>query len=193
MQDRHAHWEERWRRVSGGAVPDPARVLAENLHLLPARGRALDLACGLAGNAFALAAHGLETHAWDWSEAAIARVRGAVQGGAPAVRAAVRDVVAQPPEPDAFDVIVVAHFLDRTLMPRLEAALRPGGLLFYQTFVREAVGERGPSRPEYRLGPNELLALLPALRLVVYREEGRIGDLSRGFRDEVLYVGRRPD
>lgn len=190
MRDGRAHWEARW-RGAGGADPEPARVLAENLHLLPQRGRALDLACGLGANALLLAAQGLETHAWDWSEAAVTRVRERARAAGFTVHARVRDVVAAPPGPAAFDVIVVARFLERALMPALQAALRPGGLLFYQTFTREAVSDRGPRRGEYRLAPNELLRLLPGLRLVVYREEGRIGDLNRGLRDEVLYVGRR--
>ncbi len=38
--------------------------------------------------------------------------------------------------PESFDVIVVSHLLDRTLAPALVAALRPGGLLYYQTSVR---------------------------------------------------------
>ncbi len=187
--DWRVHWEACWARADGDAAP--SRVLAENRHLLPAQGQALDLACGLGGNALLLAAHGLETHAWDWSEHAVARVQERARAGRLCVQGRVRDVVAAPPEAASFDVIVVAHFLERALMPRLQQALRPGGLLFVQTFVREAVSDRGPRRAEYRLEPNELLGLLPGLRLVVYREEGRIGDLSQGFRDEVLYVGQR--
>jgi len=57
-------WNARY-RMADTTVADPAVVLSENLHLLPARGCALDLACGAGANALLLARHGLETHAWD--------------------------------------------------------------------------------------------------------------------------------
>jgi len=100
-------------------------------------------------------------------------------------------VVAQPPEAGSFDVIVVAHFLERALAPALMAALRPGGLLFYQTFIKEKVTDRGPGNPSYRLGRNELLKLFPSLEVVVYREEARIGDTTRGFRDQAMLVASK--
>ena len=43
----------------------PAAVLTEFDHLLPAGGDALDVACGLGGNALHLARCGLSTRAWD--------------------------------------------------------------------------------------------------------------------------------
>ena len=108
------------------------------------------------------------------------------------VEAQVRDVCARPPAPESFDCILVAHFLDRGLAPAIAEALRPGGLLFYQTFGLEGVGGRGPSNPVYRLGTNELLRLFPGLTLRFYREEGRLGDLTRGTRDLVQLVAQRP-
>ena len=30
------------------------------------------------------------------------------------------------------------------------------------------------------------------LQVLVYREEGRLGDLTRGFRNEALLVARKP-
>lgn len=45
----------------------PSQVLLDNSHLLPASGRALDLACGLGANALYLAKRGMTTSAWDLS------------------------------------------------------------------------------------------------------------------------------
>ena len=103
-----------------------------------------------------------------------------------------RDLCASPPSPESFDCIVVAHFLERTLAPALAAALRPGGLLFYQTFSQDGVSGRGPNNPKYRLATNELLRLFPGLTLRFYREEGPVGDLGRGTRDLVQFIGQRP-
>lgn len=189
---------EKWDRIyraaaaAAGNPPEAARVLAENVHLLPVRGAALDVACGLGGNALCLARRRLDTLALDISPVAVAQVVDcAARLGLP-LRAEVRDVVAEPPAPAGFDVIVVGRFLERALAPALIAALRPGGLLFYQTFTLDRLSPGGPSNPAYLLRPRELLELFGALDLVVYREEGRLGDLGRGFRDEALLVGRKP-
>ena len=100
-------------------------------------------------------------------------------------------MLARPPQPDAFDVIVVSRFLERDLAPAIHAALRPQGILYYQTFTRSHVDDSGPSSPEYRLADNELLHLFASMRVLCYREEGRVGDLSRGFRNEAMLVAQR--
>lgn len=173
------------------AAARASRVLEENAHLLPAQGRALDLACGLGGNARFLAEQGLETRAWDVSTVAVEKLNAYARDLELPLVAETRDVERKPPRPDAFDVIVVSHFLERTLAGPLSRSLCRGGLLYYQTFTDERVDDVGPKRSGYRLQPNELLRMFSSLRILVYREEGRIGDLSRGFRNEALLVGMR--
>ncbi len=179
-------WDDRWREHQGPG--QPARVLAENAHLLPASGEALDLACGLGGNALLLARRGLRVRAWDLSGVAVERLRAQARAEGLPLEAEERDVCARPPPPGAFDVIVVAHFLERHLAPALVAALRPGGLLYFETYTQEALSPSGPGRPEWRLAPGELLELFRPLRPVVYREEGLMGDLREGWRDKALLV-----
>ena len=157
----------------------------------PPRAASLDLACGLGGNALWLAERGLEVSAWDLSPVAIERLRSSALSLGLTLDAVVRDVVADPPPAARFDLIVVTHFLERLLAPAIASALKPGGLLCYQTFVRESVSTRGPANPAYRLAPNELLHLFPGLRVCVYRDEGRVGDLSLGLRDLALLIARR--
>lgn len=181
-------WDSRYRDATQAP---PARVLTENAHLLPAGGAALDLACGLGANALWLAQRGLETDAWDSSSVAIERVRARAEALGVCVHAEVRDVVKCPPPPHCFDVIVVVRFLDRSLTPHLIEALRPGGVLYYQTFTRTHVSDIGPSNPEYRLRDNELVSMFSALHLLVYREEGRFGQLDCGFRDQAMLVAAR--
>lgn len=185
----------KWNARYQGADPAAARpceVLKTFAHLLPPAGRALDLASGLGGNAGLLAAHGLETSAWDISPVGIDTLRAHAKSERLPIETQVRDVLAEPPEPDAFDVIVVAYFLERDLAPRIERALRRNGLLFYQTWTREAVDDCGPGNPAFRLAPNELLRLFPGLRVVSYREEGLFGDPARGLRNEAWLVATRP-
>lgn len=184
-------WEQRY-AVADLAAVQPAALLEQFDYLLPPQGRALDLACGLGANARLLAHHGLDTLAWDNSTVAIDRLAAyARQQGLPLL-AERRDVVATPPAADSFDVIVVSRFLERSLCPAIAAALHPGGLLFYQTFIRDAVNAGGPSNPTYRLERNELLRLFRQLTVLLYREEGRVGDIGQGVRDEAWLIALRP-
>lgn len=184
-------WDARYRDRSP-AEAEPAAVLADNPHLLPAGGMALDVACGLGGNAIFLARSGIETAAWDSSETAIAKLAAFAREQGLPLTTQVRDVVAAPPEAAGYDVIAVSRFLERALVPALIAALRPGGVLFYQTFNRSRVSDRGPGSDRFRLADNELLELFAPLRVRVYREEDRVGDLARGRRDEAQLVAHKP-
>lgn len=183
-------WDTRYRDADPLAAR-PARVLTENAHLLPTSGHALELACGLGANALWLAKHGLEVSAWDASSVAVAKLVATAREQRLPITAEVRDILANPPPPASCDVIVISHFLERQLAPSITAALRPQGLLFYQTFIREHISAFGPSNPAYRLQQNELLRLFADLIVLVYREEGRVGDITRGFRDEALLVGMK--
>jgi 2-polyprenyl-3-methyl-5-hydroxy-6-metoxy-1,4-benzoquinol methylase len=171
--------------------PKAARVLLENRHLLPTVGCALDLACGLGGNALLLAEHGLDTWAWDISEVAVARLQETATQQGLFLHAEVRDVSADPPGPSRFDVIVVSRFLDRHITSALVEALNPEGLLFYQTFTHHAADVIGPKNPAYLLDSQELLSLFEQLHVLVYRDEGRVGDLTQGLRHEALLVGKK--
>src|SRR3990170_7335876 len=73
--DTAAFWDERYRARE--AVPErgPAAFLVENLHLLPGRGRALDVAMGSGRNALFLAAQGYDVTGIDISPAAVERCR----------------------------------------------------------------------------------------------------------------------
>lgn len=171
--------------------PEAAAVLREQAFLLPPSGRALDLACGLGGNALLLARAGLYTEAWDISAVALDKLR--QHAAAEGLMLATRCVDIQPNcfEAESFDVIAVSRFLDRTLCPAIVAALKPGGLLFYQTYTREKTAAQGPTNSAYLLAENELLQLFSTLRIVFYREHGMIGGLAQGLRNEAQLIGQK--
>ena len=161
-----AKWDKRYQ--DRDAEPRAASVLKENLHLLPKAGKALDLACGLGGNALLLAEQGLDVEAWDISPVAIDKLNQKAAGLT--IHGKVIDITAESLAADSFDVIVISYFLDRDIVPAIIHALKPGGLLFYQTFNQNLLG-RGPGNPGYRLQENELLRLFAPLVVRFYREE----------------------
>jgi len=54
------------------------------------------------------------------------------------------------------------------------------------------VHETGPGNPEFRLTENEFLRLFAGMRVLVFREEGLVGDTRAGLRDEALLVAMQP-
>lgn len=156
-------WNSRY-AYSGTPLPPPAQVLSRAERWLP-RGEslsALDLACGRAANAHYLASRGFNVTAWDISETVISEVSSRQPRVLDVI--AVRDVIEQPPVPSSFDVIVVTRFLSRQTCPAIKAALKPGGVLFYQTFTH------GLSNARFLLADNELLSLFKGLHLLEYHE-----------------------
>jgi 2-polyprenyl-3-methyl-5-hydroxy-6-metoxy-1,4-benzoquinol methylase len=188
--------KNKWDRIYSdrkSAQPQPAEVLLQNRHLLPKQGVALDLACGLGANSLLLAEQGLEVHAWDISSVAITQLDKLAQQSGLEIHVLERDVSSQPPEPDSVDVLVVTHFLVRAMAADLVAALKPGGLMFYQTFCRDKVYAQGPSNPEYLLKDNELLQLFSGLKVRVYREESLLGKHDQGWRNQAMLVAEKPN
>ncbi|MCK4744056.1 MAG: class I SAM-dependent methyltransferase [Sulfuriflexus sp.] len=180
-------WDARYAKNSD--IPQACQALREFSHLLPAQGHALDLASGMGGNALLLAKYGLTTSAWDLSPVGIEKLNNLATQQSLIVDGQVRDIINNPPAANSFDVIVVSYFLERQLFPALLAALKPSGLLFYETFVRDKPQGVGPSNPDYLLEQNELLALCDGLVIRAYREEGLIGDVSSGVRNVAMLVG----
>jgi tellurite methyltransferase len=148
----------------------PTNALVRFSERLPARGRALDIACGAGRDVAWLAAHGLDTIGLDILPDALARaallVRGAreLDANAPlhprARTAFVCADAAHAPFPDeSFDLLTGFRFLDRQLFVRGLRWLRPGGLILWQTFSTRAEAACHPRRPAFRLAPGELAKL----------------------------------
>jgi 2-polyprenyl-3-methyl-5-hydroxy-6-metoxy-1,4-benzoquinol methylase len=182
-------WDKRYRNNTDPG--HPCWVLNNNLHLLPATGKSLDLACGLGANALCLAEQGLDSHGWDISNIALEQLELFAENRELTVTTLARDVEQRPPQRSSFDVIVVSQFLYRPIFTALIAALKPSGLLFYQTFHQEKIDQAGPSRPEFLLTPNELLAVFSPLDILFYREDGRTGDIAKGLRNCSYFIGKK--
>ena len=183
-------WDARYQQHDGN-WPAAADVLTQNQHLLPDSGKALDLACGLGANALLLAEAGLTVTAQDVSSVVIGKLQLTARKLALQINAEVRDVLITPPAAAQYDVIVVSYYLERALAPAIMHALKPGGVLFYQTWCRQKVADKGPTNPDYLLADNELLTLFAGLKLRVYREEALLGDKSQGFRNVAMLVAER--
>lgn len=151
----------------------PAAWLAMHRALLPSGGNALDVACGRGRHALWLARQGFATTAIDRDAAAIAALDERARREHLPITAIARDLESGGPAglgDAAFDAIVVVHYLHRPLFPALIAALRPGGVLVYETFTVAQAARGRPTNPAYLLEPGELTHLTAPLRILAARE-----------------------
>lgn len=169
-------------------MSDPCNWLVDNSRLLPRAGTALDVACGRGRNALWLAGRGLKTIAVDRDESAVAFVNQEATRHVLPLWAQAVDLENGPPflRPSSFDVIVVVHYLHRPLFPALVAALRPGGVLVYETFTRAQAARGKPTNPAFLLEPGELEKRVQPLEIVASRE----GDFDGRMVASV--IARRP-
>ncbi len=163
------HWDQRYRRE--GVSWEPSPLLVENAHLLPPKGRALDVAMGPGRHALFLAARGLQVIGIDISRVALKLGLREARARSLPLDVVWADATALPFSREAFDVILNFYFLERAICPHLEEVLRPGGLLFFETFTMAQLPLGwGPRNPRHLLHPGELPRLFPRLEPLLYRE-----------------------
>ena len=187
MPSGQSDWDAKYRLAVDAPPPEPASIACELLPLLP-KGAALDIACGTGRHSLLLASQGQHVTAVDWSAAGldlletrakttnvpVQRIPGFNERGRAGHRGirlmqADLESIALPRE--AFDVILCIQYLQRSLFPQMTRALRPGGVLLFETFTREQLEfAGGPRNPVYLLEGGELREAFPELRVYFYRE-----------------------
>ena len=165
----------------------PARWLTDHAHLIPSSGSALDVACGRGRHALWLAERGLTVRAIDRDGDAVEALRAEAQRRGLHVTVEPHDLENGDAGlgVEAADVIVVVHYLHRPLFPALISALRPRGLLIYETFTHAQALRGKPTNPAFLLAPGELMQLVQPLE-VIARREGVFED-----RDVASIVARK--
>lgn len=129
-----------------------------------APGRALDLACGTGTNAIWLAERGWHVTAVDWSAEYLAELRQA----APDVETRLANLEAGEFEIGGrqWDLIVVSHYLQRDLFPKILRGLKPDG----RAIVIVHMFEPGHEASQFSVQPGELRHLFAGQRILVYEE-----------------------
>ncbi|HSS62940.1 MAG TPA: class I SAM-dependent methyltransferase [Gammaproteobacteria bacterium] len=190
-EDRN-RWDQRYRNGSYRPRPHPTELLQQWQPELP-RGRALDIACGAGRNALYLAACGYEVDAVDISPTALEGARAEARERGLEVHWIQADLDSFLPTQGHYDLVVVARYANRKLLPRLARALKPGGALLYEHHILTELEVDGPKDPDFRLAPDELRKQFAQLDIRFYREglvkdpDGRTMALAQmvAFRDSV--------
>ena len=184
-----AEWDARHREAAQKPTAEPASIVTEWLPLLPT-GPALDMACGTGRHTLLLAARGQFVNAVDWSSAALDILEARAQdaklavsragvasapesrnGGIRLIQADLANLGGIPLPASFFSLILCLQYLQRSLFQQMAAALRPGGVLVFETFTRAQLNySGGPRNPEHLLESGELRTAFPSLHTLFYRE-----------------------
>ncbi len=160
MQEDSARWNERYTQAGlyHGTAPSP--YLAERIEFIAALSpgrKALDLACGEGRNSVFLARHGYTVTGLDISDEGLAKAAG--RAAAEGLTIIFRRIDLEGYEfEERWDLIINFNFLLRNLIPKMVAALNPGGVIVFDTILATPalVGNHNPA---FLLQPGELRAI----------------------------------
>ena len=174
------------------AETNPAPFLMQQLGRLP-KGRALDVAAGRGRHTLYLLSHGMQVDAIDRNAEALAAVEAAAATQhLSGLTTRTLDLEEHPERPpslgcERYDAVLVFFYLHRPLFSALMEALKPGGVLLYETFtIDNYFRHQHPRRWEFCLAQNELLRLTAPLRVLHYDE----GEHDGGHGNGPCYTAR---
>ncbi len=150
-------------------LTQPSDWVVKQASRIQINGRVLDLACGAGRHAFYLAARGLHVVALDRD---VEVLRGQKLPADITLLEMDVENSAWPFGDSEFDAIVVTHYLHRPLFTKIIAALKPQGVLIYETFAlgNEKFGK--PSNPDFLLQPGELLDVVRgSMHVLAYEDD----------------------
>lgn len=163
MEHDRVKWNSRYSSDDFFIGPDPSAYLEESIGLIeslvPGK-KALDIACGEGRNSIFLARRGFAVTGLDISEAGLAKAsrRAAEAGLTIDFRQADLEGYGFS---ETYDLVLDFNFLLRSLLPRLVAALNPGGVLVLDTIL-DAPALAGVHTKDFLLQPGEIESLFAA-------------------------------
>jgi SAM-dependent methyltransferase len=189
MSDAAKEWDERYRQ--GRAMPEePAALLVENQALLPAGGRALDIAMGSGRNALYLASLGFRVTGVDVSRVAVEYCRERAARLGLAVETVLADLEEYRLPVRRYDLIVNFYYLQRSLADPIVRALKRGGVLVFESYTIDQLQcGYGPKDSGFLLRPGELGEMFAGLETLLYHEGVIEGD--RGPKAVAQLIARK--
>jgi tellurite methyltransferase len=165
------YWNQRYQGESGSYRPTARPLLVDHIHLLPKQGLALDVAMGVGLNSGELIEHGLNVIGFDIASAAVKEAKKQF----PQVQAAIIDLTTVVLPPQCFDVILNFNYLQRDLWPQYRKAIKPGGLLIFETLTKQLLTIHPETRPEFLLEEGELKRSFSDWDILFYEEGWKKG------------------
>ncbi len=172
MADDRGKWDARYAGPGFYLGPDPSPFLAENIALIKSLApgkKALDIACGEGRNSIFLARHGFAVTGADISGEGLAKADRWAKGAGLAISFLCLDLAAYE-FTETYDLIINFNFLMRDLIPRMVAALNPGGMIVFDTIL-DTPSLEGSHNKAYLLQPGELRAIFSSFPGSIIHDE----------------------
>ena len=186
MNDDRSRWEERYSARSAQGMEPSAFVVA---HAASIHGRALDLAAGAGRNTLFLARRGVLVEAIDIAFAGLQQLRAIATAEALPISLIQADLEAFPLPVERYDAILNIRYLQRSLFTPIQRALKPGGIVVFETFLIDQLQIGHPRNPAFLLQRGELRAAFAGFEILEYYEGG-VGAEPQAFLAQM--VARRP-
>jgi SAM-dependent methyltransferase len=196
-------WDEHYRGRPCRALAEPNPLLAEWLSRIQvdaASPLAADVACGSGRHALYLARRGWRVDAMDISAVALEGLAAAARAESLDVTCLLCDFEPAPPatippfEPDRYHLAVVMRYTNLPLIGMLAGAIRPGGYLIAEAYLKSSGPDGGPNNPAYRVAPGEFEAVVGrSFDLVFCHETVAAGHAGRDAAVVQVVGRRRPD
>ncbi|HEV8720700.1 MAG TPA: class I SAM-dependent methyltransferase [Candidatus Binatia bacterium] len=174
--DDQVRWDRQHAETLGAEAPSSLlqQIFETGAWQLPA-GHALDIAAGKGRNALYLAGRGFKVVAVDISGVALDAARRHAEQKRLHVDFQHLDLEQGGFPEREYDLILNINYLQRSLIPKIRAALRVGGHVIFETYSidQQVIGH--PKNPNYLLAHNELLDHFRDFRVLYYRE-GKFSD-----------------
>lgn len=150
----------------------PSDWLIEHLAFIARDQPVLDVAAGRGRHALYLAARGWSVHAVDRNAEALTTLDEHARSRRLPIRTMCMDLESGPVDlgTETYGTVLVFNYLHRPLLPALVRALRPGGVLLYETFTTRQRERGHPRNPAFLLADGELPRLVEPLTIIAERE-----------------------
>ncbi len=162
-------WNSRYKERDA-TLDAPSDFLLSIADLLPATGRALDVAGGAGRHALHLARRGLSVTLVDISEVALAQARRIADDQSLSLQTIAVDLETAPLPAGPWDLIFCSFYLERSLFTAFREALAPAGLLAVVHPTRSNLQRNARPPERFLLEDGELPQLIGDLQIVSYSE-----------------------
>jgi tellurite methyltransferase len=183
-----ADWDERYKSGFTDHHAEPHGLVARFYRAVP-KGRVLDVAMGAGRDGLFLAQRGYEVYGLERSIEAIKLARrGSLEDGV-RLFPIQGDAAALPFKKESMEGIIVFYFFLRESFGDLLRALKRGGTLIYETFLKRQNEIDRYRNPDFLLGDGELIEICGSLDLLHYEEGVRWHNGKQ--RAVAQFVGRK--
>ena len=171
------HWNKKYtEEIDMWLANQPHPLVLDYADLISAKGHILDAASGVGADALYLAQKGHKVFAVDIAYVGLHAAQERFREHHLEYRGAVVDLSGPWLPPNRFDAILNFYFLERATFPVYRRALKPGGLLFFETFQKN---DQPRKHPQYYLDPEELITAFADFEILKFEQRESSSDSGK--------------